>query len=109
MVYQWNYAVLWSPSGNATVLQDVGGNGVSQSYAINDSGQSVGFSYTSPGCFEHCQEAVLWSPSGEGTILQDAGGHGWSQPAAINASGQSIGSSYAGPGPYGLGTFEGVL
>ena len=31
-------AVLWSPSGKATVLQDAGGQGFSQALAINDFG-----------------------------------------------------------------------
>ena len=83
-------AVLWSPSGKATVLQDVGGDGVSEGRAINDSGQSVGFSLTAPA--SGCQDAVLWSPSGKATVLQDAGGHGWSLAGAINASAQSVGT-----------------
>ena len=42
-------AVLWSPSGKATVLQDAGGQGDSYAYAINDAGWSVGFSNTASG------------------------------------------------------------
>ena len=53
-------AVLWAPSGKATVLQDVGGEGYSQADAINDAGQSVGYSHTAGGGYE----AVLWSPKG---------------------------------------------
>ncbi len=49
--------VLWSPSGTATVLQDVGGRGDSVD-AINDAGQSVGSSPTAGGG----SEAVLWGP-----------------------------------------------
>ena len=39
-------AVLWSPSGKATVLQDVGGHDYSWALAINSSGWSVGYSNT---------------------------------------------------------------
>ncbi len=51
-------AVLWSPSGKPTVLQDAGGQGNSYAVAINASGWSVGESDTARG-----QDAVLWSPS----------------------------------------------
>jgi hypothetical protein len=125
-------AVLWSPSGQPTVLQDAGGYGDSGAYAINDSGQSAGFSFVAPGSGGG-EDAVLWSPSGDATVLQDvggygfseahaindsgesvgfsltAGGHGYSAAGAINASGQSVGSSYTEPGLYGLGDYEAVL
>jgi hypothetical protein len=81
-------AVLWSPSGKATVLQDVGGQEFSFTEALNDAGQSVGFSRTAAG-----QEAVLWSRSGNATALQDAGGQGNSSAQAINDFGWSVGSS----------------
>ena len=42
-------AVLWSPSGKPTVLQDAGGEGDSGAFAINASGQSVGYSFTASG------------------------------------------------------------
>jgi probable HAF family extracellular repeat protein len=85
-------AVLWSPSGKATVLQDVGGVHDSYSIAINDAGQSVGYSFTNGGI-----DAVLWSPSGKATVLQDAGGRGHSEALAINDAGWSIGySGYSG-------------
>jgi hypothetical protein len=65
-------AVLWSPTGTATLLGDVpGGTGVSNDVAINASGQSVGWSETASG-----QDAVLWSPKGKATVLQDMGGRG---------------------------------
>src|SRR5208337_78214 len=81
-------AVLWSPSGKATVLQDVGGQGNSSAGAINNAGWSVGFSGTSRG-----GDAVLWSPSGKATVLQDAGGHGVSDADAINDARWSVGWS----------------
>ena len=87
-------AVLWSPSGKATVLHDVGGRRRSDAFAINASGQSVGISCTSHSCVG--MDAVLWSPTGKATVLQDAGGQGFSQPAAINSSGWSVGSSLTG-------------
>src|SRR5208282_6790810 len=72
-------AVLWSPSGKATVLQDVGRQGYSYAFAINDAGQSVGFSGF----------PVRWSPSGKVTLLQ----RGFGEAFAINDAGQSVGYS----------------
>ena len=63
-------AVLWSPSGTATVLQDAGG-WPERRLAINASGHSVGYSNAGIG---NGQDAVLWSPSGNATVLQDVGG-----------------------------------
>ena len=82
-------AVLWSPSGKATVLQDVGGQGISYADAINDAGQSVGSSQYR----DRRLDAVLWSPSGKATVLQDAGGQGFSDANAINDAGWSVGYS----------------
>jgi hypothetical protein len=79
-------AVLWSPSGKATVLQDVGGARFSKALAINDSGESVGFSG---------KDAVLWSPSGTATVLRSAG---VSEAVAINAAGDSVGYSFGASG-----------
>jgi hypothetical protein len=88
-------AVLWSPSGKATVLQDVGGRDVSYALAINNAGQSVGYSGTSNGTGE---DAVLWSPSGKATVLQDVGGRDLSEAVAINDAGQSVGFSSTATG-----------
>ena len=74
---------------DVTVLQDVGGHGSTEPYAINDAGQSVGFS---------ALDAVLWSPSGIPTVLQDTGGLGRSQVSAINDAGQSVGYSRTASG-----------
>jgi dipeptidyl aminopeptidase/acylaminoacyl peptidase len=81
-------AVLWSPSGKQTVLQDAGGQGSSDAAAINASGQSVGYSATIGG-----DDAVLWSPSGQATVLQNAPGSIQSVAVAINDAGQSVGFS----------------
>ena len=70
------------------VLRDEGGP-VSQPYAINASGESVGYSQTKSGG----DDAVLWSSSGSATVLPDAGGQGFSVANAINASGQIVGTS----------------
>ncbi len=86
-------AVLWSRSGKATVLQDVGGQGDSEAFAINNAGLSVGNSTTASGV-----DAVLWSPTGKATVLQDVGGRG-SEVNAINDAGQSVGSSSSGRFP----------
>ncbi len=88
-------AVQWSPSGKATVLQDAGGRGESTVVAINDAGQSVGYSYTGRGYV-----AVLWSPSGKAMVLEDEGGAGISQALAVNDAGWSVGYSYTGRGPF---------
>jgi PEP-CTERM motif len=80
--------VLWSPSGKATVLQDVGGQGVSSAYAINASGQSVGQSNTA----SDGADAVLWSPTGKPTMLQNVGLRlDVAYPVAINEAGWSVG------------------
>ncbi len=94
-------AVLWSPSGKATVLQDAGGLGQSQVNAINASGQSVGSSEaTGSGSAEY---PVLWSSSGVATVLQNVGGtpyNNWDEAYDINKYGWSVGISAA---PGGIG------
>jgi probable HAF family extracellular repeat protein len=85
--------ILWSPSGTATVLQDIGGQGVSFAEAINDAGQIVGYSETANG-----YEAVLWQPTGKALVLQDAGGGGVSFAEAINDAGQIVGVSKTASG-----------
>jgi len=81
-------AVLWSPSGKATVLRDVGDGGHSVALALNDVGWSVGFSFTAGG-----YEAVLWSPSGKATNLGGMLGPAWTDTEAVrvNNSGDIIG------------------
>jgi hypothetical protein len=74
--------------GKGDGLQDVGGQGASFVNAINDAGQSVGYSFTRTGV-----DAVLWSPSGKATVLQDVGGQDYSDVIAINDAGQSVGNS----------------
>ena len=88
-------AVLWSPYGTPTVLDDVGGKHDSIPYAINVAGQSVGISYTNlqlgrrRRCFGRRRATA--------TVLQDAGGQHVSGAVAINASGQSVGYSATRP------------
>jgi len=55
-------AVLWSASGTATVLQDVGGQGVSSARAINASGQSIGSSRPALICEQPLGPPSLWPP-----------------------------------------------
>jgi probable HAF family extracellular repeat protein len=86
-------AVLWSPSGKATVLHDAGGRGYSEAFAINDAGQSVGISLGATSL-----DAVLWAPSGKATVLQDVAGWAVDQPTAINDAGQSVGWSHTASG-----------
>ena len=63
-------AVLWSPSGKATVLPDVGGYGESAAVAVNASGWSIGYSCNFPESYCPTDEvAALWSPTGAGTNL----------------------------------------
>jgi len=67
--------------GKATVLQAVGGADVSQAYAINKYGQSVGYSGSN---------AVLWSKSGAATVLQNPPGVLSSYALYVNASRWSL-------------------
>ena len=71
------------------VLQNPGGGPVSQPYAINASGLSVGYAETASSGID----AVLWSASGSPTVLDDAGGQGFDVANAINATGQIVGTS----------------
>ncbi len=73
-----------------TVLQNPVGQVSSLPFALNASGESVGWSQPSGG---GSYDAVLWSATGTPTVLQDSGGIGVSQALAINASGQSVGIS----------------
>jgi hypothetical protein len=85
--------VLWSRTGRATVLQDVGGEDNSSASAINAFGWSVGSSGAASGL-----EAVLWSPTGKGRALQTPSGLTSSQGAAINSAGWSVGTGSASNG-----------
>jgi len=91
--------VLWSPSGKATVLQNVGGSHDSIAFAINDAGQSVGYSRSRDGT-----DAVLWSPSGKATDLGALLGSAWSwtEAVAINNSGDIVGYGDYRGGQYGF-------
>ena len=99
--------VIWSPSGQVTVLQEVGEAGGSQVVGINSAGYAVGYSQIGTGW-----DAVLWSPNGKATVLQDVGGQGYSQAVGINDAGEAVGySETAGGGwdavlwsPNGTGT-----
>ncbi len=76
------------------MLQDAGGTGFDQPFAMNGADESVGYSKTASG-----QKAVLWSSSGAATVLQDIGGQGFSEALAIDASGHGVGySDIAGGG-----------
>jgi hypothetical protein len=87
-------AMLWSKSGQATILQRVGTSTDNEAEAINASGWSVGYSASAK-----VENAALWSPSGTVTVLQDIGHHQASEAVAINASDWSVGYSDIG---YGL-------
>jgi hypothetical protein len=96
-------AVLWSPSGQATVRENLGGIGPSvqsQALAINASGWSVGFSYNQTGT----QDAVLWSPSGKVTNLGAVLGSAWTDTEAvgINNRGDILDSGDYDGGHYGF-------
>ena len=79
-------AMLWSPSGAATVLQDVGSRGLSRASDINHAGQSVGYSTTASGY----EEAVLWSSSGTATSSKVRSALIRTPSVAINNSGYII-------------------
>ncbi len=95
------FALAASAGYDVTILQDVGGQGISHPYAVNDAGQSVGTSYASSGV-----DAVLWSASGKATVLQDVGGQGVSDVGGINDSGWSVGYSFT---TANFSRFEAVL
>ena len=84
------------------MLQDVGGYGDSEAWAVNASGWSVGYSCVfNGGCgistfgvgSNEEEEAVLWSPSGVGTDLGAVLGSAWSNTVAVglNDRGDIIG------------------
>lgn len=84
-------AVMWGPKGGATVLPDVsGGVGHYEAVAINASGFSVGWAFTSTG-----EDAVRWAPSGTtpAIVLRGLKGSTVSAAVAENNLGQSIGYS----------------
>jgi probable HAF family extracellular repeat protein/uncharacterized repeat protein (TIGR03803 family) len=87
-------------SFQVTDLGSLGGN-VSAAFAINDSGQVVGWSYTA----SNAKHAFLWAPTGGGTMT-DLGvlpGGAESGAYGINASGQIAGYSYtSNNGPNGF-------
>ncbi len=64
-------AVLWAPGGaSATILQDVGGQGQSEAWALNDAGDSTGFSFIGDG---GRFEAVYWDAAGAPVVLASLG------------------------------------
>jgi hypothetical protein len=86
------------------VLQDVGGEQISNAFGINASVQIVGNS-DAPG---DDSDVVLWSAStGTGTALQDVSGRGTNSARGINAFGQIVGFSGALSSAFGSG--EAVL
>jgi hypothetical protein len=79
-------SVLWSASGQVTVLQDPAGHDNDWVKALNNSGESVGYSAA-----PHYQDAVRWSPTGKATVLQDIGDLKEAEAVGINGSGWCIG------------------
>jgi hypothetical protein len=85
-------AVLWSATGTAQALTDVGSEGDSSSRVINGAGQSGGWSKTSTGA-----DTVLWSASGTTTVLNKTGLFG-STVYAINSHGDTVGYTVTSTG-----------
>lgn len=85
--------VLWSPTGVAVDLGTLGGS-YGGANAVNDSGQVVGFSDSSPDGITH---AFSWTPpvAGAGGMV-DLGtlGGSYSEALAVNDSGAVVGRSY---------------
>jgi uncharacterized membrane protein len=86
-------AVVWSPTGNATVLTGENGN-YSEASGINDSGEIVGSSLLVNNMGNDLDiQAVLWSTTrSRPTVLTGLGGNE-SYANGINASGQIVGFS----------------
>ncbi len=80
---------LWSPSGQATVLNS---SSFSGAIAINSHERSIGNQPTGNG-----SEALSWSETGRPTFLVDVGGEGNSHVSGINNHGDSVGSSVVSP------------
>jgi probable HAF family extracellular repeat protein len=83
-------AFLWKNNGTPLNLLGTLGGSVSRGYAINDSGQVTGYSFTAGDAARH---AFLWR--NDGTKMVDLGSLGGETYAfAINRSGQVAGFSY---------------
>jgi hypothetical protein len=80
-------AVVWSATGQPTVLDDPGGMGASYALAINGSGAVAGNSLVSSGV----ADAAYWAPSGVGTLLTSLGGQ--SDGIDLNDAGHICGYS----------------
>ncbi len=79
-----------APTYSVTVLGSLGGADGSGANAINDSGQVVGWSYTSGGVSH--QSAVIWNSTSPKALLPEPGASS-SAADGINDSGQIVGSS----------------
>ena len=71
-------AVFWSPTGQPTVLPGVAVAKVSDALAINDDGDSAGYSGPSP----KETDAMLWSTTGKATDLANLLGPNWTDTEA---------------------------
>ena len=89
-------AVLWSPNGTATVLQDLGGSRSQSGECDQRFGRDRWVLWTrNTGYF-----AVEWSPNGTATAL---GGGGWAN--GINSDGDIVGT---GPGGWIVWSHDGT-
>jgi uncharacterized membrane protein len=85
----------WSPEGAVITLQDIGGEGDSIPYAINDTGYIAGYSKTAAG-----GDAVVWGPDGQTIVLQDVAGSSSDSADGINNNGEVVGySAILAPSP----------
>ena len=83
------HATKWLANGTIVDLGTLPGGGYSEAFAINSSGQVVGFGSTASGA----QHAVLWSPTGVITDLGTAAGATSSAAWGINDLGVVVGQS----------------
>ncbi|MEI6501748.1 MAG: PEP-CTERM sorting domain-containing protein [Armatimonadota bacterium] len=89
----WGTAARWDSSGTITSLPQLAGAVHSSANAVNDSGQTVGYSV--PVTMVH--SAVLWDSAGGATALSTLGGQG-ADAYDINNAGWVVGSAAASDG-----------
>lgn len=107
-------ATYWDPAASFTAtslsvneIQTIVPNATwSSLYAVNDSGQMVGFLQDPGSTDKHASVGFLWSPSGPVTVLNDLlpAGSGWwlGRALDINDNGVIVGTGFLNDAPMGF-------